>query len=200
MCTQTFSVRRKPPSVLLHVFDCSLWASDVPLTGTMWHVHDCSRLQADFGAFLKAPAECAPPPLCPVGHTDRFFSPHRMGMYSMLNCKVVAEIVRRNDNNVTAHTSLSLQIGLMSVTVFPVRLLLVSFFMLLAWPFAFTASLGRSEFVVEPQSWWRRCVFQDLKCYSEIKWVAMLRDKAKLILITKPPLIYEPLLLLLPLL
>lgn len=54
----------------------------------------------------------------------------------------------------------SLQIGLMSVTVFPVRLLLVSFFMLLAWPFAFTASLGRSEFVIEPQSWWRRCVLQ----------------------------------------
>lgn len=89
-----------------------------------------------------------------------------MGTYSMLNCKVVAEIVRRNDKNVTAHTSPSLQIGLMSVMVFPVRLLLVSFFMLLAWPFAFTASLGRSEFVVEPQSWWRRCVFQDVKSYS----------------------------------
>uniref|UniRef100_A0A3B4FTE0 Uncharacterized protein n=1 Tax=Pundamilia nyererei TaxID=303518 RepID=A0A3B4FTE0_9CICH len=47
---------------------------------------------------------------------------------------------------------------LMSVTVFPVRLLLVSFLMLLAWPFAFTASLGRSEFAIEPQSWWRRWV------------------------------------------
>lgn len=46
----------------------------------------------------------------------------------------------------------------MSVTVFPVRLLLMFFFMLLAWPFAFVASLGRSEFAVEPQSWWRRCV------------------------------------------
>lgn len=45
----------------------------------------------------------------------------------------------------------------MSVTVFPVRLLLVSFLMLLAWPFAFTASLGRSQFVLEPQTWWRRC-------------------------------------------
>ncbi|XP_029299365.1 lysophosphatidylcholine acyltransferase 1 [Cottoperca gobio] len=53
-----------------------------------------------------------------------------------------------------------IQIGLMSVTVFPVRLLLVSFFMLLAWPFAFTASLRRSDYVVEPQSWWRR--FADL--------------------------------------
>uniref|UniRef100_A0A3Q3ITJ9 Uncharacterized protein n=1 Tax=Monopterus albus TaxID=43700 RepID=A0A3Q3ITJ9_MONAL len=48
--------------------------------------------------------------------------------------------------------------GLMSVTVSPVRLLQVFFFMLLAWPFAFTASLGHSEFVIEPQSWWRRCV------------------------------------------
>lgn len=52
---------------------------------------------------------------------------------------------------------LSLQVALMSVTVFPVRLLLVSFLMLLAWPFAFTASLGRSQFVLEPQTWWRRC-------------------------------------------
>lgn len=50
------------------------------------------------------------------------------------------------------------QIGLMSVTMFPVRLLLMFFFMLLAWPFAFVASLGRSELAVEPQSWWRRCV------------------------------------------
>uniref|UniRef100_A0A3Q1G3X6 Uncharacterized protein n=1 Tax=Acanthochromis polyacanthus TaxID=80966 RepID=A0A3Q1G3X6_9TELE len=65
-------------------------------------------------------------------------------------------------------------VALMSVTVFPVRLLLVSFFMLLAWPFAFAASLGRSEFVIEPQSWWRRCVGECLcvrwKMYVQLRY------------------------------
>ncbi|GLD69740.1 lysophosphatidylcholine acyltransferase 1-like protein [Lates japonicus] len=61
-------------------------------------------------------------------------------------------------------------IGLMSVTVFPVRLLLVSFFMLLAWPFAFTASLGRSEFAIEPQSWWRRFVDLCLRVIMRAMW------------------------------
>ncbi|KAM9838365.1 lysophosphatidylcholine acyltransferase 1 isoform 2-T2 [Aulostomus maculatus] len=48
-----------------------------------------------------------------------------------------------------------IKIGLMSVTVFPVRLLLGTFFMLLAWVFVLTGLLGRSESVVEPRSWWR---------------------------------------------
>uniref|UniRef100_A0AAQ5ZLB4 Phospholipid/glycerol acyltransferase domain-containing protein n=1 Tax=Amphiprion ocellaris TaxID=80972 RepID=A0AAQ5ZLB4_AMPOC len=65
---------------------------------------------------------------------------------------------------------LSLQIALMSVTVFPVRLLLVSFLMLLAWPFAFAASLGRSEFVIEPQSWWRRLVDLCLRVIMRAMW------------------------------
>uniref|UniRef100_UPI0037E7C93E lysophosphatidylcholine acyltransferase 1 n=1 Tax=Semicossyphus pulcher TaxID=241346 RepID=UPI0037E7C93E len=63
-----------------------------------------------------------------------------------------------------------IKIGLMSVTVFPVRLLLVSFFMLLAWPFAFTASLGRSEFVIEPQSWWRRVIDVCLRVIMRAMW------------------------------
>ncbi|KAM7372892.1 hypothetical protein PAMP_007785 [Pampus punctatissimus] len=63
-----------------------------------------------------------------------------------------------------------IKIGLMSVTVFPVRLLLVSFLMLLAWPFAFTASLGRSEFVVEPQSWWRRFLDLSLRVIMRAMW------------------------------
>ncbi|XP_026204610.1 lysophosphatidylcholine acyltransferase 1 [Anabas testudineus] len=63
-----------------------------------------------------------------------------------------------------------IKIGLMSVTVFPVRLLLVSFFMLLAWPFAFTASLGRSEFVIEPQSWWRRFIDLCLRAIMRAMW------------------------------
>nr|XP_057904033.1 lysophosphatidylcholine acyltransferase 1 [Doryrhamphus excisus]XP_057904034.1 lysophosphatidylcholine acyltransferase 1 [Doryrhamphus excisus] len=61
-------------------------------------------------------------------------------------------------------------IGLMSVTVFPVRLLMVSFFMLLAWPFAFVASLGRSEFVVESQSWWRCLVDLALRVIMRAMW------------------------------
>ncbi|XP_069032888.1 lysophosphatidylcholine acyltransferase 1 [Embiotoca jacksoni] len=63
-----------------------------------------------------------------------------------------------------------IQIGLMSVTVFPVRLLLVSFLMLLAWPFAFAASLGRSEFVIEPQSGWRRLVDLCLRVIMRAMW------------------------------
>ncbi|KAK5855389.1 hypothetical protein PBY51_005491 [Eleginops maclovinus] len=63
-----------------------------------------------------------------------------------------------------------IKIGLMSVTVFPVRLLLVSFFMLLAWPFAFTASMGRSDYVIEPQSWWRRFVDLCLRAIMRAMW------------------------------
>lgn len=63
-----------------------------------------------------------------------------------------------------------IQIGLMSVTVFPLRLLLVSFLMLLAWPFAFTASLGRSEYAVEPQSWWRRFIDVSLRVIMRAMW------------------------------
>ncbi|XP_053303204.1 lysophosphatidylcholine acyltransferase 1 [Pleuronectes platessa] len=63
-----------------------------------------------------------------------------------------------------------IKIGLMSVTVFPVRLLLVSSFMLLAWPFAFAASLGRSEFVLEPQPWWRRFIDLCLRVIMRAMW------------------------------
>lgn len=63
-----------------------------------------------------------------------------------------------------------IKIGLMSVTVFPVRLLLVSFLMLLAWPFAFTATLGRSDFVMEPQSWWRRFLDLCLRVIMRAMW------------------------------
>uniref|UniRef100_A0A3Q3XR49 Phospholipid/glycerol acyltransferase domain-containing protein n=1 Tax=Mola mola TaxID=94237 RepID=A0A3Q3XR49_MOLML len=91
-----------------------------------------------------------------------------MGMYSMFNSKQL--LVRRNGNNWSLPVSLSLQIGLMSITVFPVRLLLVSFFMLLAWPFAFAASFGRSEFLVEPQSLWRRFIDVCLRVIMRAMW------------------------------
>ncbi|XP_029920194.1 lysophosphatidylcholine acyltransferase 1 [Myripristis murdjan] len=63
-----------------------------------------------------------------------------------------------------------IKIGLMSVTVFPVRLLLAAFLMLLAWPFAFMASLGRSEYTMEPQSWWRRLVDLSLRVIMRAMW------------------------------
>ena len=46
--------------------------------------------------------------------------------------------------------------AVMSVTVFPVRLLATASLMLLAWPFALAASLGRTPFTLETQSLWRR--------------------------------------------
>uniref|UniRef100_A0A665UFV5 Lysophosphatidylcholine acyltransferase 1-like n=1 Tax=Echeneis naucrates TaxID=173247 RepID=A0A665UFV5_ECHNA len=79
---------------------------------------------------------------------------------SMVECK---------SKTLIRYTS-ALNIGLMSVTVFPVRLLLVSFFMLLAWPFAFTASLGRSECVIEPQSWGRRFIDLCLRVIMRAMW------------------------------
>lgn len=63
-----------------------------------------------------------------------------------------------------------IKIGLMSLTVFPVRLLCVSFLMLLAWPFAFAANLGRAEFVVEAQTWWRRIVDVCLRVIMRAMW------------------------------
>ncbi|KAM8839962.1 lysophosphatidylcholine acyltransferase 1 isoform 3-T3 [Spinachia spinachia] len=64
----------------------------------------------------------------------------------------------------------TIKIGLMSLTVFPVRLLLVASLMLLAWPFAFVASLGRSEFVMEPPSWWMSVIDLCLRVIMRAMW------------------------------
>uniref|UniRef100_A0A3Q2G3T8 Lysophosphatidylcholine acyltransferase 1 n=1 Tax=Cyprinodon variegatus TaxID=28743 RepID=A0A3Q2G3T8_CYPVA len=64
------------------------------------------------------------------------------------------------------------QIALMTVTLFPIRLLIAAFMMLLAWPFAFLASVGRSETVVEPQCLWRRLVDIILRVIMRIMWFA----------------------------
>uniref|UniRef100_A0A8D3DEM8 EF-hand domain-containing protein n=1 Tax=Scophthalmus maximus TaxID=52904 RepID=A0A8D3DEM8_SCOMX len=64
------------------------------------------------------------------------------------------------------------KIALMTVTLFPVRLLIAAFMMLLAWPFAFLASVGRSETVVEPQCLWRRLVDIILKIIMRVMWFA----------------------------
>uniref|UniRef100_A0A8C9R5M6 Lysophosphatidylcholine acyltransferase 1 n=1 Tax=Scleropages formosus TaxID=113540 RepID=A0A8C9R5M6_SCLFO len=64
------------------------------------------------------------------------------------------------------------KLALMTVTLFPVRLFFAAFMMLLAWPFAFVASLGRSEETVEPQCWWRRCVDVILRVIMRAMWFA----------------------------
>ncbi|XP_056457455.1 lysophosphatidylcholine acyltransferase 1 [Gadus chalcogrammus] len=64
------------------------------------------------------------------------------------------------------------KIALMTVTIFPIRLIIVAFMMLLAWPFAFLASMGRSEAVVEPQCLWRRVVDLLLKVIMRLMWFA----------------------------
>ncbi|XP_071325814.1 lysophosphatidylcholine acyltransferase 1 [Trachinotus anak] len=64
------------------------------------------------------------------------------------------------------------KIALMTVTLFPIRLLIAAFMMLLAWPFAFLASVGRSETAVEPQCLWRRLVDVILKIIMRVMWFA----------------------------
>ncbi|XP_026106944.1 lysophosphatidylcholine acyltransferase 1-like [Carassius auratus] len=65
-----------------------------------------------------------------------------------------------------------LQIGLMTVTLFPIRLFIAAFMMLLAWPFAFIASVGRSETAVEPQCFWRKLVDVVLRTIMRVMWFA----------------------------
>lgn len=65
-----------------------------------------------------------------------------------------------------------LQIGLMTVTLCPIRLLLAAFMMLLAWPFAFIATVGRSESAVEPQCLWRKVVDVVLRTIMRVMWFA----------------------------
>ncbi|KAL6100170.1 lpcat1 [Pungitius sinensis] len=64
----------------------------------------------------------------------------------------------------------TIKIALMTVTVFPVRLLLVASLMLLAWPFAFVASLRRSDFVMEPPSWWMSAIDLCLRVIMRAMW------------------------------
>ncbi|XP_029927856.1 lysophosphatidylcholine acyltransferase 1 [Myripristis murdjan] len=64
------------------------------------------------------------------------------------------------------------KIALMTVTLFPIRLLIAAFMMLLAWPFAFLASVGRSETTVEPQCLWRRLVDIVLRTIMRVMWFA----------------------------
>uniref|UniRef100_A0A671LCR8 Lysophosphatidylcholine acyltransferase 1-like n=1 Tax=Sinocyclocheilus anshuiensis TaxID=1608454 RepID=A0A671LCR8_9TELE len=63
-----------------------------------------------------------------------------------------------------------LKMTVMTMTLFPVRLLFAAFMMLLAWPFAFVATVGRSEDAVEPLSWWRWLVDLVLKAIMRAMW------------------------------
>lgn len=65
-----------------------------------------------------------------------------------------------------------LQIGLMTLTLFPIRLFIAAFMMLLAWPFAFIATVGRSENTVETQRLWRRLVDVALRTIMRVMWFA----------------------------
>ncbi|KAG5264806.1 hypothetical protein AALO_G00258210 [Alosa alosa] len=63
-----------------------------------------------------------------------------------------------------------IKIGLMTVTLLPFRLFLAAFWMLLAWPFAFVATVGRADNTVEPVSWWRWLVDLALKAIMRAMW------------------------------
>ncbi|RVE62403.1 hypothetical protein OJAV_G00156780 [Oryzias javanicus] len=64
------------------------------------------------------------------------------------------------------------KIALMTVTLFPIRLFMAAFMMLLAWPFAFLATIGRSETTVETQCLWRRLVDIILRLIMRAMWFA----------------------------
>uniref|UniRef100_A0A3B4YCD9 Lysophosphatidylcholine acyltransferase 1 n=1 Tax=Seriola lalandi dorsalis TaxID=1841481 RepID=A0A3B4YCD9_SERLL len=86
-------------------------------------------------------------------------------MYNLEHCEPFVVHLTLSQNSLSS-------IALMTVTLFPIRLLIAAFMMLLAWPFAFLASLGRSETAVEPQCLWRRLVDIILKIIMRVMWFA----------------------------
>ncbi|XP_043364437.1 lysophosphatidylcholine acyltransferase 1 isoform X2 [Dermochelys coriacea] len=65
------------------------------------------------------------------------------------------------------------KIAFMTLTLFPIRLFFAAFMMLLAWPFAFVASMGSAERELErPLSWWRKVVDFLLKAIMRTMWFA----------------------------
>ncbi|KAM6455038.1 lysophosphatidylcholine acyltransferase 1 isoform 1-T2 [Liasis olivaceus] len=65
------------------------------------------------------------------------------------------------------------KIVFMTLTLFPIRLFVAAFMMLLAWPFAFIASIGSAEKGLEkPLSWWRKVVDIMLKAIMRTMWLA----------------------------
>uniref|UniRef100_A0A4W3JB09 Lysophosphatidylcholine acyltransferase 1 n=1 Tax=Callorhinchus milii TaxID=7868 RepID=A0A4W3JB09_CALMI len=66
-----------------------------------------------------------------------------------------------------------LSIAIMTVTLFPIRLFLAAFMMLLAWPFAFLAEWGRTEKELEkPMTLWKKTLDFLLKVIMRAMWFA----------------------------
>uniref|UniRef100_A0A8C5Q7M2 Lysophosphatidylcholine acyltransferase 1 n=1 Tax=Leptobrachium leishanense TaxID=445787 RepID=A0A8C5Q7M2_9ANUR len=65
------------------------------------------------------------------------------------------------------------QIAIMTLTLFPIRLFFAAFMMLLAWPFAFIAVMGRTEKDLEkPMTWWAKFLDLSLKAIMRTMWFA----------------------------
>ncbi|XP_007901220.2 lysophosphatidylcholine acyltransferase 1 isoform X1 [Callorhinchus milii] len=65
------------------------------------------------------------------------------------------------------------KIAIMTVTLFPIRLFLAAFMMLLAWPFAFLAEWGRTEKELEkPMTLWKKTLDFLLKVIMRAMWFA----------------------------
>ncbi|XP_072267975.1 lysophosphatidylcholine acyltransferase 1 [Pyxicephalus adspersus] len=65
------------------------------------------------------------------------------------------------------------KIAFMTMTLFPIRLFFAAFMMLLAWPFAFIAAMGRTGKELEmPMSWWRKILDILLKAIMRTMWFA----------------------------
>ncbi|KAK7898640.1 hypothetical protein WMY93_019493 [Mugilogobius chulae] len=67
-------------------------------------------------------------------------------------------------------TAQKIQIGVMSLTVFPVRLLLFASSMMLAWVFALIGLWSRSETVVEPKTLWIRIIDLCFQMSTRAMW------------------------------
>ncbi|XP_040287239.1 lysophosphatidylcholine acyltransferase 1 isoform X1 [Bufo bufo] len=65
------------------------------------------------------------------------------------------------------------KIVFMTLTLFPIRLFFAAFMMLLAWPFAFVAAMGRTGKELEqPMSWWAKFLDISLKVIMRTMWFA----------------------------
>nr|XP_033785557.1 lysophosphatidylcholine acyltransferase 1 isoform X2 [Geotrypetes seraphini] len=65
------------------------------------------------------------------------------------------------------------KIAFMTFTLFPIRLIIAAFMMLLVWPFAFVASIGRTEKDLEKSlSWWRWILDILIKVILRAMWFA----------------------------
>ncbi|XP_065440231.1 lysophosphatidylcholine acyltransferase 1 isoform X4 [Chrysemys picta bellii] len=90
------------------------------------------------------------------------------------DCEEVWQHVTSRRRKRSVHApAMEIQIAFMTLTLFPIRLFFAAFMMLLAWPFAFIASIGSAERELEkPLSWWRKVVDFLLKAIMRTMWLA----------------------------